>query len=274
MYRRTGTGLSRPAAAAVLALVLLVSACTSDEPDFGAWLDEAPRTIALVVSEAALPEPKFHVMKHQYGMDALEGAGSGTVIALYLGSECNSEDCLVALLVLLPAMAVGGALVGLVASEPRVVDSWLLAEAEATKPLAAIVEEVTPPVRGRGVGDLLVSLIRDGGEHTVFIVSPEEAAALAPDDTDATVTVDVPHVGLHGDPGDDPETYIQMEFAVKAVWKSGIQDDIFRLNGGRTRLSEWETEDYQPVREAISRLEGEFGKIIKEDWFGHRPGSV
>ena len=264
--------LSRMRTAAVLALALLVSACAGDKADFGAWLDEAPRTVRLVVDDSPLPATRYYVMQSRRAEGAGLGAAAGGGAWLEGAPNCSGDSsglCVLVWLFMLPVMIVGGAVVGAATADPAVADSWPLADSETTKPLAAMVAEVAPPVSARA-GDSLARLIRDRGEHTVIIVPAGEAAS-PPGEADATVSLDLLGVGLRGDAGEDPKAYFQMEFAVKVVWNKGIKDDIFRLDSRRARLSEWPKDDFRPVREALSGLQDEFVHTVEEDWFGLPP---
>ena len=272
-----GSGRSHIKVAVVLVLALLVSACTSGEADFGAWLDDAPRTVRLVVDDSPLPETRYYVMETHYAAGAAAGAGAGGGAWLEGGSGCSGDAsgvCLLIWLVLLPVMILGGAAVGAATADPTVADSWPLADVESTRPLAAEIAEVAPPIRGRA-GDTLAQLIRDNGEHTVIIVPASEASAAAspPGQPDATVSLDLLGIGLRGDAGEDPSAGFQLEFTVKVVWNAGIKDDVFRFDSRRARLSEWPAEDFRPVREAIYGMENEFIRAISKEWFRQPSGS-
>lgn len=238
--------------AAVFALAVFLAACggAAEQQTFQQWLDEEPRTVRLVVEPPAT-EGTFHVMETHYGAGAVAGAGAGAAGWLEAGnglSGCGGDAaafCLVVWLAMFPVLVFGGAVVGAATAEPVSVDSWALAEAGLTRPVAPVFAEHLPVVTDR-IGADLAAAFREHGGHTVVLSVPAEPETGMPQ---AHITIRVDGADVLGGTGEDPKVRLRLRVYANATWPTGVESRSYEYMSARARLGEWSAADAAVLRE-------------------------
>ena len=234
----------RPGAVVVLALFL--AACggsSANQQTFQAWLDEEPRIVQLVVEPPATGGT-FHVMETHYGAGAAAGAGAGAAGWFEAGSGmsgCTGEAgafCLLLWLAMFPVLVLGGAVVGAATAEPVSVDSWALAEAELTRPIAPVFAEYLPGMTDR-VGADLAAAFRDHGGHTVVL---SVSAEPEPEAAEARIVIRLQGADVLGQAGENPKVRLRLRVYASATWPTGVEGRVYEYKSGKARLGEWSAE--------------------------------
>jgi len=242
---------------AVLALALFLAACggsPANQQSLQEWLDEEPRTVQLVVEPPATGGT-FHVRETHYGAGAAAGAGAGAASWLEAGngfSGCGGDAaafCLVLWLAMFPVLVLGGAVVGAATAEPITVDSWALAEAELTRPIAPVFAEHLPVVTDRIGADLAASF-REHGGHTVILSVPAEPGTGMPQ---AHITIRVHGADVLGGAGENPKVRLRLRVYANATWPTGVESRSYEYMSGKARLGEWSAADAAVLRESFDQ---------------------
>jgi hypothetical protein len=179
-------------------------------------------------------------METRYGAAAAAGAGAGAAGWLEAGSGlsgCSGEGailCLVLWVAMFPIMIVGGAVLGAATAEPVTIDSWALAEAELTRPLAPVFAEHLPVLTDRLQADLAAAFRAHG--HTVLLTAPAEFSGTAPP---ARVALRAYTAEILGGPGESPKVRLRLRVYANATWPTGIDNRSYEYLSATARLAEW-----------------------------------
>lgn len=230
----------------LLLVAFLLAGCGggAGHTSFQAWLEKEPRVVLLVV-EPPVGEGVYRIVETRYGAAAAAGAGAGAVGWLEAGgslSGCTGEaaiGCLIIWVAVFPFVVVGGAIVGAASAEPVTIDSWALAAAEQTRPVAAVFAERLPETGDRIV-EALAAALREDGRHRVIVVAPGDSIS---DATDARIELKLHTAEILAGKGEDPKVRLLLRTYVKATWDRGIENRNYEYQSARENLSSWTATD-------------------------------